>query len=178
MPILFVALRPPPAVRALLASAMAGIDGARWQSDERLHLTVRYIGEVDHATAEDVALALSEVRAGPFDLSLTGIGQFETRGRPNVLWIGATPREPLAALHRKVDAAVIRAGLAPEGRAYLPHITLARMGAGSSQSSSAWIGDHSALCTPTFRADAMILFESIRGSAGSHYEAVARFPLA
>ena len=51
---LFVALRPPPAVRAALAATMDGVPRARWQDDEQIHLTIRYIGEVDRRVAEDV----------------------------------------------------------------------------------------------------------------------------
>jgi len=51
---LFVAIRPPAAIRAILLGAMGGISGARWQSEDQLHLTLRFIGEVDrHRAGED-----------------------------------------------------------------------------------------------------------------------------
>ncbi|MBL0915966.1 MAG: RNA 2',3'-cyclic phosphodiesterase, partial [Sphingopyxis sp.] len=55
---LFVALRPPHSIRLALIAAMHGISGARWQDDEQLHLTLRFIGEVDHHRAADIAAAL------------------------------------------------------------------------------------------------------------------------
>mgnify|MGYP001113377463 CR=1 FL=1 len=55
---LFVALRPPRPIRARLIAAMHGISGARWQDDDQLHLTLRFIGEVDRHRAEDIAAAL------------------------------------------------------------------------------------------------------------------------
>ena len=60
---LFVALRPPRPIRQQLLAAMHGISGARWQDDEQLHLTLRFIGEVDHHRAEDIAAALGSLYA-------------------------------------------------------------------------------------------------------------------
>ena len=61
---LFVAIRPPAPIRALLLDAMGGIGGARWQSDDQLHLTLRFIGEVDRHLAGDIHAALDRAYAG------------------------------------------------------------------------------------------------------------------
>ena len=172
---LFVALRPPPAARAALVALMGGVAEARWQSDEQLHLTLRFIGDVDGAVAEDVAVALDAVRHPPIDLTLAGLGTFARRGRIDTLWIGARPRAVLTALHRKVDQALVRAGLDPERRAYLPHITLARFGArGGDVAGRA--GDAEPVVGP-FTVDAFQLFESHLGRDGAEYVSVARYPL-
>jgi 2'-5' RNA ligase len=174
---LFVALRPPNAIRGRLLGAMGGVPGARWQDDAQLHLTLRYIGEVEPHAAEDVALVLGSVRHAPVELRLDGCGVFDdSRGRPNAIWAGVSPREPLAALHRKVDAAIVRAGLEPERRAYLPHITLARM-SGSAGPVDRWLAEHAALASEPFAIDAMVLYESRLGHGGASYEPVARYPL-
>ena len=78
---LFVALRPPPSVRAALAATMDGVPQARWQHDEQLHMTVRYIGEVDTRVAEDIALVLGQVHAAPIEVALSGVGAFDKMGR-------------------------------------------------------------------------------------------------
>ena len=111
---LFVALRPPPAIRAQLAALMGGVPGARWQDDEQLHLTLRFIGEVERPLAEDVVAALGQVHAPAIAVSLSGVGQFVKRGRADALWAGVAPHDALAALHRKIDAALVRIGLPPE----------------------------------------------------------------
>lgn len=172
---LFVALRPPAAIREELSAAMSGIAGARWQDDEQLHLTVRYIGQVERAVAEDVAVALDSVRAAPITAAIAGVGMFEDRARASV-WAGVTPREPLAALHRKVDQALIRLGLAPEGRAYHPHITLARLNRASGPADR-FLADTAMLASMPFRLDHLLLYESHLNHAGATYEAVARYPL-
>ncbi|MCA1199658.1 RNA 2',3'-cyclic phosphodiesterase [Sphingomonas sp. R647] len=173
---LFVALRPPAAIRDLLIDLMDGVDGARWQDDDQLHLTLRYIGEVDSRTADDVAAALTSIRFDLPALRLSGCGMFDTRGRPNALWAGVAPREPLAILHKKVDQALIRAGLEPEHRAYVPHITLARL-PGSAGPVDGFLARHAALSSADFSIAHMTLYESHLGSAGASYEPVERYAL-
>lgn len=173
---LFVALRPPPAIRARLIAAMGGVPGARWQSDEQLHVTLRFIGEVEAHVAEDIALALAGVRFPPVEVMLDGVGSFARRGRMHALWAGVSPHDALAALHRKVDQAIVRAGLAPEGRAYLPHITLARLNA-SARASEGFLADQAGLASAAFAIDHFILFESHLGHEGVSYRAVERYSL-
>ena len=122
---LFVALEPPPHIRAQLLDLMGGVAGARWQSDAQLHLTLKFIGEVDRRTAEDVATTLSYLRHPCFSLSLSGVGMFDRRGRPEALWVGVSPRDSVKPLHDKVDQALRGAGIAPDGRPYAaddPHL--------------------------------------------------------
>ena len=176
---LFVALRPPPAIRTLLLHAMGGVPGARWQDDAQLHLTLRFVGEVDRRQAEDVAAALAGVAAPAAEARVDGVGTFDRRGRADTVWARVVPPEPLAALHRKVDQALRRAGVAPDERRYLPHVTLARMArAGHDAAALArWLADHAALASPPFPLTHLYLYESHLGSEGASYEAVARWPL-
>ena len=122
---LFVAIRPPESIRDLLIDAME--DGAdfRWQNEDQLHLTLRFIGEVERPVADDIAAALSRIRAPPFDLHIAGAGRFEQRNA-GALWAGVEPKAPLAALAAKIERACVAVGLEPERRAFHPHITLAR----------------------------------------------------
>ncbi|HLY90536.1 MAG TPA: RNA 2',3'-cyclic phosphodiesterase, partial [Acetobacteraceae bacterium] len=125
---LFVAIRPAAPVRARLLGLAIGIPGARWQSDDQLHCTLRFIGEVDHHQAEDIAALLGHVRHPAMTLALGDVGTFERGHRIDTLWIGVQPREPLKALHDKIDRLLREAGIASDTRAFLPHITLARFG--------------------------------------------------
>jgi 2'-5' RNA ligase len=110
---LFVAIRPPEPIRARLLDLMGGVAGARWQDEDQLHLTLRFIGEVDGRVADDVDAALQSVIHPPFDLALAGTGAFERRGQPATLWAGVAPQEPVKTLHKKIDHALTRAGVAP-----------------------------------------------------------------
>ncbi|WEK43018.1 MAG: RNA 2',3'-cyclic phosphodiesterase [Candidatus Sphingomonas colombiensis] len=176
---LFVALRPPAVIRAALAQMMNGVPGARWQADAQLHLTLRFIGEVERPLAEEIALAISAVAAPAPVVSLAAVGQFDKRGRTDALWAGLTPHEALGALHRKVDHALVRLGLEPERRAYLPHITLARLprSAGHGPALERWIADHATLSSAPFAMADLILYESSLGHAGASYVPIVRHPL-
>lgn len=174
---LFVALRPPQEIRQHLLAIMSGVAGVHWQSDEQLHITLRFIGEVDYHQAQDIAAALGSVHAAAPELRLSGVGQFDKLGRPNALWAGIGPAEPLAALHRKINQLLARVGIPPETRAYLPHITLARMGRYAGPLDG-FLAAHSDLTSPPFRCDHVILYESEMTRSGSAYMPVTRFPMA
>ncbi|URW77006.1 RNA 2',3'-cyclic phosphodiesterase [Sphingomonas donggukensis] len=179
MPRLFVGLRPPRPLRAIASATMAGVAGARWQEDAQLHVTLRFIGEVDGARAADIADVLATIRAPALALALalSGVGLFDRRGRPTALWAGVTAREAVTALHRKVDAVLMRIGIAPDHRAFLPHMTLARLNAGSGPVDR-WIADHAALASAEVAIDDVRLFESRLGKGGASYTTVARYPFA
>ncbi|HXH16441.1 MAG TPA: RNA 2',3'-cyclic phosphodiesterase [Sphingomonas sp.] len=176
---LFVALRPPPPIRQSLLDIMEGVPSARWQDDEQLHVTLRFIGEVERPVAEDVAIVLSQVVAPVPSVALAGVGRFEMRGRTDTLWAAVTPHDALAALHRKVDQACVRAGLEPERRAYLPHITVARLArsAGAGFASEAWLATHAGLASAPFPLSHLVLYQSHLGRDGATYEPVARWGL-
>jgi RNA 2',3'-cyclic 3'-phosphodiesterase len=173
---LFVAIRPPASVRAQLLDLMGGVAGARWLSDDRLHLTLRFIGEVDRHLARDIDAALSAVHHPRFTASLNGLGLFERRGEPVTLWAGVAPHEPLRALHKKLDQALVRVGVEPERRAYTPHITIARLprGAGPVRSLvEQWGG----VAGPPFAVAEFCLFESRLTPEGPVYSVAERYPL-
>ena len=173
---LFVALRPPGLVRARLLAVMGGVPGARWQNDEQLHLTLRFIGAVDRHCGRDVAAALGSIHHPPLELALDGIGQFDRKGRIEALWAGVTPHAALKSLHNKIDQALARIGLPAEERAYLPHITLARFGQGGIPLGRPGIAVDT-LAGLAFEVRDFCLFESDLGASGAVYSIVERYPL-
>jgi 2'-5' RNA ligase len=174
---LFVGLTPPAPIRRQLLALMGGIAGARWQDDAQLHVTLRFIGEVERPLAEDIALALGHVHCPPVEASLAGVGEFHDRnGRTNAVWAGLRPHEALAGLHRKIDQALVRLGVEPDHRAYLPHITLARL-SGSAGPIARFLADHAALASEPFAFTHFTLFESTLGTGGAVYETVERYAL-
>ncbi|MEA3017439.1 MAG: 2,3-cyclic 3-phosphodiesterase [Sphingomonadales bacterium] len=173
---LFVAIRPPPAIRSLLLATMGGVRGARWQSDDQIHLTLRFIGEVDRHRAEDVHAALGAIHHPAFEAAVSGIGMFDRRGQPDVIWASVVPHEPLKALHRKIDQAIVRIGVEPDRRTYFPHITLARLNR-SAGTPAGYLAEQGGLATPPFAVDAFTLFESRLTAEGAVYSTVERYPL-
>ena len=168
---LFVAIQPPPDVRDRLLAAMGGIAGARWQRDDQLHLTLRFIGEVDRHQGQDIAAALAGVRHAPFELALAQPGIFDRRGRIDSLWIGVTPHDQVRELHVRVDQALRRVGVAPDGRSFLPHITIARFSRGNGVGAAGFVPSIP-LSSIGFRVEGFTLFESSLGSDGADYRPV------
>lgn len=173
---LFVAIRPPEPIRDLLIDAMDDSPEFRWQDEEQLHLTLRFIGEVERPVADDLADALGRIRARRFELRVTGVGQFEQRNS-GALWAGIGPKDPLAALVAKVDRACVTLGLEPERRAYHPHITLARWKGRRTRELAGFLERKRGLVSEPFPVEAFTLFESRLSRHGAHYEQVASFAL-
>ncbi|MFL6733878.1 MAG: RNA 2',3'-cyclic phosphodiesterase [Sphingomicrobium sp.] len=173
---LFVAIRPPEPVRDRLIDAMDDSPLLRWVPDDNLHITLRFIGEVEGPLAEDIAAALDQIRFPAFDLRISGVGQFAQRNG-GALWAGLEPREPLAGLAAKVERACVTAGLEPEHRAFHPHLTLARWNRSSSAAVQSLLERNRALASDAFKVDAFTLFQSHLSRHGAHYEAVADYDL-
>jgi 2'-5' RNA ligase len=172
---LFVALRPPIAMRQHLLATMGGVPGARWQDDAQLHLTLRFIGEVDAHRGDDIVAALGGVRGAVPAIGVEGVGHFGSP-RPHSLWAGVRGDAALLRLRQSVERALVRVGLAPESRAFRPHITLARLSR-SAGPIEPWLAATGGLHLAAVPIDHLLLFESHLGSAGARYEAVERYPL-
>jgi len=173
---LFVAIRPPEVVRDLLLDAMDDSADFRWQDDEQLHLTLRFVGEVERPFADDLAAEFGRIRAAPFELRISGTGRFEQRSS-GALWAGVEPKAPVAALAAKVERTSIAVGLEPERRAFHPHITLARWKGRRSHEVARFLEQTRGLVSAPFEVRDFILFESRLSKHGAHYEEVAAYPL-
>lgn len=173
---LFVGIRPPSAIRDALIDLMDGVENARWQDDDQLHLTLRYIGDVDAHLAGDLAERLAAVDMPPFQLRVEGTGSFERKGIAHTLWAGIAPSPELARLQRRIERICIASGLEPEHRKYHPHITLARLNRSC--------GPLAPFCARTaglelgpWTVDSYILYESILRPEGSLYEPAVHYSL-
>ena len=111
------------------ATAAARRAKVTWIPADRMHLTLRFIGEVDDGKASMVLQALKKPLAvAPFSLTLCGAGTFPKSGSPRVVWLGVTDgREPLLQVEREITARLTPLGIPEEDRAYSPHLTLARV---------------------------------------------------
>ena len=130
---LFVGLTLPSPIRRSLRSLCSGLPGARWVDEANLHMTIRFIGEVDGGSAagEDLDAVLAAVRAPGFELAFDGLGSFASRRRVRAVWAAAEPAPALLRLHDKIELAVVGAGFEPQHRKFKPHVTLARLKKGS-----------------------------------------------
>jgi 2'-5' RNA ligase len=173
---LFVAIPLPETVRDQLAGLCAGVRGARWNPPENMHLTLRFIGEVEEPSFADIAGVLSMIEARAFPLRFRGVGQFGDRRRARVLWAGVAGSEPLRALRGRIEGLLQRAGIAPEGRRYSPHVTLARLKATRPAHVAPFLAAHGGFESTAFQADRFILYSSHLGQAGAIHTAEAEYP--
>jgi len=176
---LFVGLALPDAQRKILQDLSCGIDGARWLAPENLHITLRFIGEVDEDLAEDLALALAGVKAAPFSVTLQDLGTFGHP--PHALWAGVVdqPAGALAGLAAQVESTVVRAGLEPEHRKFTPHVTLARLRKGANVARLAtFMESHGGLSLEPFDVTGFSVFQSHLRQSGAEYERIVDYDFA
>ncbi len=123
---LFIAIELPTLQRKALSRIQKGIPGTRWTPETNMHITLRFLGNVDGGQAEDIAYELQRIDMSSFEVMATGAGQFSGGSGIRSLWVGLAPQESLLDLQSKVERACRRAGLKPERQTYCPHITIAR----------------------------------------------------
>lgn len=174
---LFVGIPLPDHVRATLAGLCSGLPGAKWVAPENLHVTLRFIGEVNGGDAEDLHEALSRIQSSAFELTVAGLGCFESGRRVRTLWAGIVKEERLSRLYEKVESAAVRSGLEPDRRKFKAHVTLARFKNGGSPRIGSFIESNNRLALGPFPVHQFTLFRSFLGREGPHYEALAEYPL-
>lgn len=160
---LFLGIALPAPVRQHLSLLAGGLPGARWTAPENLHLTLRFIGEVEGHVAEDLAAALDGLAAPALTLELAGVGVFEGGKRPAVLWAGVAPNPDLLRLQQKLERICVTAGLAPEGRKYHPHVTLARIRKGDPARMARFLADQALFRAGPVPVSEIVLYESLPG---------------
>ncbi len=174
---LFVGLSLPAEIRARLVSLKGGLPDARWVSEENLHLSLRFIGEVTGGNECDIDLSLQSVNGARFDLTLAGLGTFERRGRVHSVWAGVEKSQSLTALRDRIESVLVRAGQEPEHRKFIPHVTLARMKGAPARAAGHYLESHADFQAPPFTVERFTLFESHLSHSGARYTVLAEYPL-
>jgi len=186
---LFVALEIPSAVRenfAALINELHGADAgsakskARWVRPENLHVTLKFIGNVDDGKLDAIRGALGEVRAGNgVSLQFRGLGFFPGEKRPRVFWAGMEASPNLAALAGQIDARLEKLGIPHETRGFAPHLTLARFDPpGVSEKLRGAVHESATREFGTLSTGEFHLFESRTLPAGAEYTRLASFRFA
>src|SRR5258708_39724675 len=170
---LFVGIGLPPDLKLRISLLCTGVPEARWVDAGNFHLTLRFIGEVDEGVASDIDAALLRRSAPRFSRAVAGVGQFGTR----MLWVGVEKSPFLLQLQAKVESALQRAGIPPEGRRYTPHVTLARLRQPLGPRVPAFLAEHALFRAPPFDVDRFSLIASYLTKNGAIYEDQADYPL-
>ena len=176
MPRLFTGIEIPAAIGQQLSMLRGGLPGARWIDPENYHLTLRFIGDVDDTVAHEAASALGRVRRAPFDLHLEGVISFGGR-KPRAIVSGVSAPQALMDLQAEQERLMRRIGFEPEGRKYIPHVTLARLRESSSRQVADYLAARGLFRTPDFHVERFVLFSSRNSTGGGPYVVEASYPL-
>lgn len=174
---LFVGIALPDLLRERLAALGGGLPNARWVAPENLHLTLRFIGEVDEATGHEIHEALAAVRAPAFFFELAGFDLFGSGSRAHTLWAGVERNPPLAHLREKIESALVRLGLPPDTRKFSPHVTVARLNNVPAGRLRGFLAGNGLFRSGPVPCDRFTLFSSHLGRNGASYAAEAEYTL-
>jgi RNA 2',3'-cyclic 3'-phosphodiesterase len=176
MPRLFTGLEIPRHVADSLSMMRGGLPGARWIDPENYHLTLRFIGDIDDALARDIAGLLGRVQRRPFELRLDGLTSFGGR-KPRAVVASVTAVAPLLELQAEQERLLQRLGLEPEGRKYIPHVTLARLRETSNWQVADYLSARGHFRSAAFEVSRFVLFSSRSSVGGGPYVVEAAYPL-
>lgn len=175
---LFAALPIPDDIAQYVGHVQCGLDGAKWSPRDNLHVTLRFIGDVDTRMAQAVDEALGEIYCAPFALELSGVGMFGG-DKPHAIWLGLQANPSLVALQKKCEQACRLVGLTPDPRTFTPHVTVCYLPRHQDLAPViAFQQRHNLFKAPSWTADRFYLYASrTHGPGPSQYSIVAEYPL-
>ena len=176
MPRLFTGIEIPAEVREEIARLKVPLPGGRWTEPDNLHLTLRFVGDIDKPQASEFADRLETIDVDAFELRLAGLGIFGGN-EPRSIWAGVEPSAPLEALARANDRAARAAGLPPDGRPFKPHVTLARLKYASPDEVARVLQRIGAFRSKPFIVARFVLFSAKPKTGGGPYAIEEAFPL-
>ena len=167
-------------VRAALTRVQDDFRGCgakvKWVAPANVHLTMKFLGEIDDETAGRVASAMSEAAGcGPIGFEVEGLGQFPPRGKPRTLWAGVSDgADAIVALFTKLDGALGLFGFEKERR-FVPHVTIGRVKSPvGADALTPVIEHHARAAFGTCLAEEAVLFKSTLTPQGAIYDVLTR----
>ncbi len=177
---LFAGLEIPDAVKDQIQSLPKNLTGAFWKSGEKLHLTLRFIGNIEEPVADEVVRTLRDIRFPAFRLGLKELGYFAVGDNPHHLWTGVDDKKNVAALAEKIDAAVKKAGGGMNDKfKFMPHVTLAKLQGATLPGVLRYIEQNNLFKSDAWTAESFALFSSHARAYGDgkNYRIEEQFPL-
>lgn len=183
----FIAIPLAPGVRAATTRLVRRLqepgDGIRWVPTENLHLTLKFLGDVDNVQLPEICqqLAAAALQIPPFDLRFAGTGGFPQLERARTLWVGVDdPSQNLRQLVAELERRLADLGFKPESRDYRPHLTLGRTRSGARRVTEQLVERLTAERTTELgemTADTVVLIASFLDKRGPTYQTMATFSL-
>lgn len=172
---LFIGIAIPEYILDEVDDLLYELPGVKWVERENLHITLKFIGEVDGRKYKDIKYALRSVRYPDFLLKLSGVGYFDNKMMP--LWAGFEESKNLKSLFHKIDNHLFSMGIDREKRKYRAHLTLGRIKNYSPEHLRSFISRFSTFESTVFKADSFHLISSILSPKGATYNLEATYKL-
>ncbi len=176
MPRLFTALEVPREAAMSLSLLRGGIPGARWIDVENYHITLRFFGDMDGRTADELVDWLDRIDRPQFSLTLSGIGAFGGK-KPHSIFASVAPSPELYALQAEIERICQRIGLPPDPRKFMPHVTLARLKNARLDDVAHYLSGRGDFHTLPFPVKRFVLLSSKESVGGGPYLTEEVFPL-
>jgi 2'-5' RNA ligase len=176
MPRLFVALEVPRNAAMSLSLLRGGLPGARWIDVENFHITLRFIGDIDGRTADEVVDRLDRIERPEFQIALSGMGSFGSK-KPHAVFAGVTPAPEMYALQAEIERICQRLGLPADPRKFTPHVTLARLRNARTEDVAHYLSGRGNFHTAPFTVNRFVLMSSKESVGGGPYLTEEVFPL-
>lgn len=176
MPRLFTGFQIPQSLGFELSLKRGGLTGARWIEPSDYHVTLRFIGDVDHAMARDIDGMLTQIDGSSLEITLDGLMSFGG-DKPRILAARVKPNAALSEFQAEQERLMRRLGLAPAGRKYAPHVTLARLRGTSAGELARFMEISGLFASRSFTARQFALFSSKDSVGGGPYVVEATYPL-
>lgn len=178
---LFTALTLPPKLAENLPLLVPEGAGIRPVPEESLHITLRFIGEVESKKVVDLEEGLIQVEAPILKLRLRGVGVFPLGKNPRVLYAGVESSRDLAELKKKIDRELVALGFGNDAQAYQPHVTLARLAhplpEGTAEKIVSFLREGASFESDFFVCSEFTLFESRLYEDGARYSVLGDYRL-
>lgn len=186
---LFIAIELPEPVKAGLKRVQDTLrlvdpSCAKWVDPGSIHLTLKFLGNVDSEKVDGIVRLMDEAsqEVRPFRLELKGLGAFPNLRRVQVVWVGvAGDLDHLKILQKKLEDNLAELGFPSEGRAFTPHLTLARLrediAPAGRESLGAAIGSFKLESNLVIEVNSLSLMKSQLTRAGAIYTQLASIKL-
>ena len=176
MPRLFAGIELPEDIRDLISDLEMPLPGVRWIDNDNLHLTLRFFGDIDNGQARELSSFLGGIDVPAFEMRLNGLGTFGGND-PRTLWAGVEASEPLSSLARACERAARWAGFKPEGRAFKPHVTIARFHKPRIDALTRFLTRHGRFGSAPFMVSRFVLYSARPMVGGGPYVVEEAYPL-
>ncbi|MBX2832099.1 MAG: RNA 2',3'-cyclic phosphodiesterase [Rhodospirillales bacterium] len=174
---LFVGVEIPGDVAADLYPLARGIKGLDAQTPDNMHITLKFIGNVDPGLAAEIDQALAKIAFEPFDLQVQGLNVFASSRKIRIFWAGVKDQPVMRQLASRVENALLALEECPdmEMRKFTPHITLGRNRNAARATIEQAVADHIDLSSRAFTIDRFCLYQSHSTADGPEFRVIAAY---